>query len=216
MTISMIERGHLDGIALRVVRSVCAALDVRVQVLARWRGGELDRFLDREHAGLSNSVVAHLVALGWVCRPESSFSVYGERGSIDILAWHPQSRVVLVVEIKTALVDLQDLGSTIDRKARLAPRLARERGWDPAAVGAWVVVADGRTSRRRLDDHRDLLRAAFPGDGRSMRAWLRTPSRSVRALSFWPNDRVGNARPRSGGSQRVRTPPASVGKRTAR
>jgi transcriptional regulator with XRE-family HTH domain len=209
--VSPMERGHLGRATFDLVRSVCAALDVRVEVTARWRGGELDRFLDRGHAATSDSVIAHLKARGWICHAEASFSVYGDRGSVDILAWHLMKRTVLVVEIKTALVDLQDLAASVDRKVRLAPRLAGERGWNPAVVGAWVVVADGRTSRRRLADHRNLLRASFPDDGRRMREWLRRPGQSIRALSFWPNARVSNARPSKEGRRRLRGPSGERG-----
>ncbi|MGI8534027.1 MAG: helix-turn-helix domain-containing protein, partial [Candidatus Limnocylindrales bacterium] len=39
--VSEVERGHLDDQKLAVVRRVAAALDVRVDMVARWRGGEL-------------------------------------------------------------------------------------------------------------------------------------------------------------------------------
>ena len=41
-----------------------------------------------------------LQSLGWQTRSEVSYSVYGERGSIDVLAWHAPSRTLLVVEVK--------------------------------------------------------------------------------------------------------------------
>ncbi len=62
-------------------------------------------------------------------RPEVSFAVYGERGVIDILAWHPGERALLVIELKTEIVDIQDLIGTVDRKRRLARVVARDRGW---------------------------------------------------------------------------------------
>jgi hypothetical protein len=49
-----------------------------------------------------------------------------------------------------------------------------------------VVVADGRSARRRLADHRATLRGAFPADGHAMEHWLRDPSGDVSALSFLP------------------------------
>ena len=54
----------------------------------------------------------------WIARPEVSFSIYGERGVIDLLAWHAATRSLLVVELKTELIDLQDLVSVLDRKRR--------------------------------------------------------------------------------------------------
>jgi hypothetical protein len=118
--------------------------------------------------------------------------------------------MVLAVEVKTALVDLQDMAATVDRKLRLAPVLARERGWRPAGVGAWVVVTDERSNRRRLGQHHNLLRASFPDDGRTMRRWLRHPDTPIRALSFWPHARVSNVRTRKRPLQVARVRHVSV------
>ncbi|MEA2632936.1 MAG: hypothetical protein QOE66_3155, partial [Chloroflexota bacterium] len=68
---------------------------------------------------------------GWILAPEVSFAIYGERRVIDILAWHPGRRALLLIELKTELVDMNELLGTLDRKRRLARRIAQERGWDP-------------------------------------------------------------------------------------
>ena len=36
----------------------------------------------------------------------------------------------------------------VDRKRRLAPKVAAELGWQAGSVSAWVIVASGRTNRR--------------------------------------------------------------------
>ena len=125
---------------------------------------------------------------GWVVRPEVSFSIYGERGVIDILAWHPVRRALIVIELKTDIVDVNELIGRMNQRRRLASRIAAEREWDPLTVSAWVIVAEGRTNRARLAAHRILLRNAFPTDGRALRSWLRRPDRQLAALSLW--DRV--------------------------
>ena len=107
--------------------------------------------------------------------PEVTFSVFGERGSIDILAWHARSRSLLVIELKTELVDLQDTVSTLDRKVRLAMKIARERGWEPASVSTWLVIAEGRHNRRSVERHAAFLRSRFPADGHAVMRWLRRP-----------------------------------------
>ena len=60
--------------------------------------------LAARHAALAEAVVADLVARGWAVRPEVTFSSWGERGSIDLLAYHPALRL-LVIDLKTELVD---------------------------------------------------------------------------------------------------------------
>ena len=106
-------------------------------------------------------VVGILTAAGWEVVPERSFSIWGERGVIDIVAWLAPSRTLLIVELKTEIVDVQRLIGTVDRYRRLAPQVVRDLGWEPVTVGAWVAVAESPTNRRRLGEHAGVLRAAF-------------------------------------------------------
>jgi len=185
--VSRIEQGRSDEVPMRSIRAIALALDAWVDIVVRWRGGELDRAVNASHAAMHEAVATWLASLhGWEMAPEISFSVYGERGVIDVLAWHPATSLLLVIELKTELVDISEALSTFDRKIRLAPRIAAERGWRPAAVAGWLLVAGSRTNQRRLAEHRHVLRAALPDDGRRVAAWLRAPSAPIRALSFLP------------------------------
>ncbi len=202
--ISRMERGHLGGQSLDDIRAVAAALDMRIDLVARWRAGDLDRLLNGGHSAL-HEFVARMFrdkVPAWVLAPEVSFAIYGERGVIDILAWHPGRRALLVIELKTDLADMNEMVGTFDRKRRLARQVALERGWDPVAISAWLIIVDSRTNRRRVGAHETMLRAALPDDGRTMARWLRDPSRPVAALSFWTGG--ATTRQRSGPSRRVR------------
>lgn len=197
--VSLLERGHLDRVSLATLRQVARVLDLRVDLYARWRGGSLDRMLNARHSQLAESVaVAFAARPAWRIAPEVSFSVYGERGVIDILAFHAASGCLLVIELKTEIVDVNELVGTLDRKHRLALGIARERGWQATTVSRWVIVSRSRTNLRRIDAHRAMLRAAFPDDGRAMRAWLRDPRRPVSALSSWPDATRGSTSRSSG------------------
>jgi DNA-binding XRE family transcriptional regulator/Holliday junction resolvase-like predicted endonuclease len=167
---SLVERGRLDEVPMRITRQLAACLGMLIDVVPRWQGGDLDRLLDAAHAALVERAVTGLQASGWEVWPEASFSVYGERGSIDILAWHPHWRCLLVVEVKSRIVDVQGLLSGIDRKRRLARRIAAERGWVADSVGLWMAVAEGRTNRRRVSEHVSTFGAVFDGDGASCAA----------------------------------------------
>ncbi len=204
-SISRIERGHVDSLSLGALRAVASALDVRLEIVPRWRGGELDRLLNAQHSAMHEQL-ARLFreAAGWVAQPEVSFSIYGERGVIDVLAWHAGRRALLVIELKTALLDVQELLGTLDRKRRLAPAIARERGWEVATVSTWLVVLSGRTNSRRVAMHSVLLRSVFPSDGRRVSGWLRDPSGPLSALSFLPAAHPRNARSGMVPSTRVR------------
>jgi transcriptional regulator with XRE-family HTH domain len=188
-TVSRIEHGMLAGLTLGVLRSICVPLGVRLDVRPWWTGGDIDRLLDEVHARLVEACLAILRGFGWSVVPEASFSIFGERGSVDILAWHPGKQAVLLVEVKSRIVDVQELLSVLDRKRRLASQIAAERGWRPQVVGVWLAIADGRTNRRHLADHRQTFAAALPGDGRGLRGWLREPIGSAAFVSFLPNAR---------------------------
>jgi transcriptional regulator with XRE-family HTH domain len=185
--ISRLERGHLDAMTLADARAVAAALDVRVELLARWRGGDLDRLMNAGHSALHESVAKWFRAEypAWILAPEVTFAIYADRGSIDILAWHPGRRAVMVIELKTELVDMNELIGTLDRKRRVAKQVARERGWDAQTVSAWLIVADTRTNRRRHQAHMSMLAGALPDARPAVRRWLRDPVGVVGAVTFW-------------------------------
>ena len=186
-TVWRVEHGRLEEMSLATIRRIAEALEIRVELLARGRGSDLDRMVNARHSAMHESVARWLAraAPDWVVAHEVSFSVWGERGVVDVLAFHPGRRAMLIIEIKTELVDHGDLLATMDRRLRLAADIAATRGWSPATVSTWVVVARSRTTERRNAEHRSVLRSAFPDDMRAVRAWLAAPVGVVRALSLW-------------------------------
>ena len=205
--VSRLERGGLDRVPLHQARAIANALGATLDVRLRWQGADLDRVTGAAHADLHEALVSLLgKRRPWSWRGEVSFSIYGERGVIDILAWHEPSRSLLIIELKTELVDPQELVSTMDRRVRLASRIAERFGWRPATVSCWVVLSEGSTNRRRVERHRRLLRTAFPADGRRIRSWLRTPSGRIAALSFWSDVGSGSVRRTVSQTKRVRRP----------
>lgn len=191
--VGQLERGHAASQRLDHLRAVAAALDISVDISVRWHGADLDRLLSTGHAAMHEIVGALLNTItGWGHQAEVSFSIYGERGVIDILAWHAPTRSLLIVELKTTLGDPQAVVATMDRRIRLGKRIAAERGWDPLTVSSWVLIADGPTNRRHVTRHAVLLRGRFPAQGPSMRAWLREPSGTIHGLSFLSDARHGD------------------------
>jgi transcriptional regulator with XRE-family HTH domain len=202
--VSRAECGHLDDLRVVDLRAIAAGLAVRLPFAPWWRGGDADRVLSERH-GLMREQLAELFAARpeWVCQAEVTFSVFGERGSIDLLAWHPARRALLVVELKTEIMDPAALAAQVDRYRRLATGIAKERGWDPASVSAWVVVADSSMNRRRLARARTMLRNRFPVEGRTMRSWLRRPAGAVAALSFLADAPAGSTVRKAAPTRRV-------------
>jgi transcriptional regulator with XRE-family HTH domain len=189
--IALIEHGRLDEVGFGQIRAVARALGARFDGLIRWQGGDLDRLTNRGHAQMHEVMARWFDEIdGWQASPEVSFNEFGERGIIDVLAWHEATGTVLVVELKTAIVDINDLMSTMDKRRRLARKVASDQGWNAEAVATWVVVAPDRSNHRALSEHATVLRAKFPGDGRSMRRWLADPTGEIAALSFLPEARL--------------------------
>jgi transcriptional regulator with XRE-family HTH domain len=204
--VSLMERGHAERITLGSIRRTCTALEIRLDQAPRWRGGDLDRLLNARHAAMAEAMAVSFHGLaGWILRPEVSFSVYGERGVVDFAAWHPVRRALLLIELKTELVDIGDLMATADRRRRLASRIGRDQAWDPLVVGVWVVLANRSTNLRRIREHSTVLRAAFPAADRAMRRWLRDPAGSIAALSVVALGPASSAARAS--TRRVRRPP---------
>jgi transcriptional regulator with XRE-family HTH domain len=204
--VSLVERGHLDTLSIRKLERLAGVLDIWLEISARWRGGDGDRMLNRTHSALADGFAGWLAAQqGWFVEPEVSFSVYGERGVIDQLAWHEAFRHLLVIELKTELVDVNEMLGTLDRKVRLARIIARERGLRPEAVSCWLVIRDTHTNRRHATQHAALLRARFPSDGRHLRGFVARPRAATFGLAFWPDSTPrGTSRGRAAGKSRVR------------
>ena len=180
-----IEHGRIGGMTVRTLRAVFAAFDAEVVVIVRWRGGELDRLVDRRHAQLGGRFTTMVHHIGWGSAPEVTYSEFGERGAIDALAWNPATRTLLVVEVKTELTSIEETLRRHDAKCRLAPRIARDRfGWDAADVARVLVLADTRTNRRAVGRHEALLSRVYPVRGRELPRWFRRPAGSIGGLLF--------------------------------
>jgi transcriptional regulator with XRE-family HTH domain len=205
--ISRIERGLVASVPLGRLALVAEALGARLATTVLWQGERLDRLRDERHARLVETVARRLHAHGWNVRPEVSFSVFGERGSIDLLAFHRATRMLLVVEVKTAFGDVQETLATLDRKERLAARIARDNGWRPSNVSTLLAVAEGSTNRRVVDQHRATFGAAFPIRGRAAGRHVAEPGESrFRALAFMSGSHGRTVRSTS----RVRRPSAGA------
>jgi transcriptional regulator with XRE-family HTH domain len=182
--ISRVERGAVVSITLGQLESILAALGARLSVRVLWQGEELDRLLDRDHARIVEAVLRLLATLGWITVPEVTFHIDRERGSIDILAWHPHSSTLLVVEVKSVVPDVQATLSGVDRKARVAPRIAHDRGWQVASVARLLVLPDQRTARRRVEAFSTTFNRAFPARTVEIKRWLAAPDGPLAGILF--------------------------------
>lgn len=183
--IARIERGASVSIPAGKLEQAARALGALADLRLNWNGEALDRLLDGDHARLVEHVAGVLRSLGWEVVLEATFLIRGERGSVDILAWHAASRCVLVIEVKSIVPDIQAMLAALDRKGRLAIEIARARGFEPVAVARLLVVGDTRTSRRRIDAVSATFAAEFPDRAIAVRHWLASPSAAAPLRGLW-------------------------------
>src|SRR5437588_727528 len=98
--VARVELGGAGRLKVETLDRISGAMSARLELRLLWNGEALDRLLDEAHATLVEWLTRLLVYAGWVVAPEVSFSIFGERGSIDLLAFHEAAGVLLVVEVK--------------------------------------------------------------------------------------------------------------------
>lgn len=196
----------MSSTSLDILRRLFLALDARVDLDVRWRGGEIDRLVDAAHARLGSLLATALRQMAWRVLPEVTFMRFGERGAIDLLAWDEKRRAALLVELKSELTSYEETQRRLDVKSRVAASVTEERlGWRPRQLGVVLVLSDTRTNRDRAARVAPLLEAALPAANVEIRRWLRSPVGELRGVWFVPDmpQRTGNHRP--GGPHHVRT-----------
>lgn len=183
--VSLLESGHIESFSVHTVRAIAAAVGVDLQFAARGIGAQLDQLVDEEHSAMVNDVVARLGAEGWETAIEYSFNYYGDRGSVDVLAWRAEQRALLIVETKSRLADLQATCRSLDTKARVVPKTAAEdRGWRASVVGVVLVLQESSRERAAVARRAAIFSAGFPARNMELREWLGRPARPLRGLWF--------------------------------
>ncbi len=182
--IGRLERAGAGRVTVETIERVAAELGGRVDLRLLWQGEGLDRLLDARHAALVERTLALLAASGWETAAEVSFNVRGERGSIDVLAFHRGNASLVVIEVKSVVPDLQAMLVALDRKARLAQAIATDRGWRAGSVSRLLVLPEDRTARRRIVALKATFDTALPARTVAVRRWLTAPTGQIRGILF--------------------------------
>lgn len=188
--VSRVERGLLEELSFGMLDRIAGAVDVTLRVEGRWHGGLGERLVDAEHSAIVQAIAAILRGAGWVIVAEYTFNHYGDRGSVDLVAWHEASRTLLLVEVKSRITNLQDLFARFATKLRIVPNLlAGERGWKPQAVGRLIALPGTTGNRSIVASHRDLFDASYPARAREINRWLQDPTSDLGGVWFIPPSR---------------------------
>jgi transcriptional regulator with XRE-family HTH domain len=189
---------HENGVigSLPLLEKHAAVFGLRLDLRLVGRAGSLVRLSDEEHARTVELVAAWFRDLGFLTETEASFSEWGERGRIDLLAFDPTTGTLVIVEVKTQLLDLQDLFGSVNVKERLALKIAERRGWDARRRITVLAVANTTSNRGVVRDHPSLF-ASF--DRRRLTA---ASLRGGGRILHWVNP-AGDSRPWLAGRQRI-------------
>ena len=172
-----VSRSHIAGLetgrvnpSLDLVWRIADRLGIDLDLNARPSLVISDRGGDLVHARCSSYVDDRLRSAGWITRPEVELARDHGHGWIDLLAFEPRSRTLVIVEIKTRLDDLGALERQLGWYERHAGDVARSLGWRPTRTLTWLVVLASTEVEDALRLHRAVLGRTFPTRAPQMRA----------------------------------------------
>jgi hypothetical protein len=178
---------------------VFAAVGGRARLTIWWHGALADRLLDERHAALGERALAVYARWNWETAVEVTFSKWGERGSIHLLAVHRPTRSAVVNEVKSAFGSIEDTNRLIDIKVRLAPTLVYERfGWRPETVSRVLILPSDDSVRRTVARLGRTMDAAYPARSREVRVWIRQPQGTPAAFGFSQKSQIATGFRREG------------------
>lgn len=161
--VCLVELGSLGDLTFSTARVLLESMGARlvVSVDAPYLG-DRERQRDPAHARLSAHVVARLRRSGWLVRTEVEIGSNRSRGWIDILAVHPGTGLMLVIELKTEIRDLGGIERSLGWYEREAWVAARRLGWRPhRALGCLLLLAT-EANELRLAANRASIDVGFP------------------------------------------------------
>ena len=160
--IGSIERGRCSDVSIETIDRLLSAMGATLllDVRAPFLGNARQR--DVVHARCSIYVARRLERAGWKVAREVEVGGDRSRGWIDILACHPDTGLVLVIEIKTELRDLGAIERTMGWYEREAWAAARRLGWRPSGIMGCLIALSTEVVDQRLRDNRAALVRDFP------------------------------------------------------
>jgi transcriptional regulator with XRE-family HTH domain len=160
--ISTIERGLNPDVSIETIDRLLASMgaslifDVKAPLLTNRPQHDV------VHARCSAFVAPRLERAGWRVATEVEVGGDRSRGWIDVLAWHPTTGVVLVIELKTELHDVGAIERSLGWYEREAWAAARRLGWRPRRVIGCLLVLSTDAVEERLRDNRAAFARTFP------------------------------------------------------
>jgi transcriptional regulator with XRE-family HTH domain len=181
-----VENGVASGLTFATAERLLDAMGARLAATVDLPYlGDRIRQRDPSHARCSAAVVTRLRRAGWDVRSEVEVGGDRSRGWIDVLAVHPATGLMLVIEIKTEIHDLGAIERSLGWYEREAWVAARGFGWRPAARLGCLILLATEANDVRVRANRAAFDVGFPVRARTLNAIVqggadvREPGRGV-------------------------------------
>lgn len=178
--ISRLERGLHSGADFEDLQRVAKAMGGRFTVsLTAPFLADRGRQRDRVHAACIAYVLRHLRRAGWRAASEVEIGGTAGPGWIDVLAWHPVTGALLVIEVKTEVHDFGRIQRTLGWYEHRAWDAARRLGWLPRRTRAALVLLDTAAVASALRTNRELAAGSFPARSAELARFVDDPAAST-------------------------------------
>lgn len=160
--ISRVENGRFEDLTFTTAERLLGAMGARlvVSVDAPYLG-DRQRQRDPAHSRMSAHVATRLARDGWKVATEIEVGGDRSRGWIDILAYHPATGMLLVIELKTEIRDLGAIQRSLGWYEREAWQAARRLGWRPRQIIGCLLLLATEANDIRSAANRDVLDVEF-------------------------------------------------------
>jgi transcriptional regulator with XRE-family HTH domain len=156
------ERGRYPDVPIGTVEKLLDAMGARLLVDVSVPFQPTPRQRDLVHARCTTHVARRLERAGWSVATEVEIGDGRYRGWIDVLAWHPETGLLLVIEVKTELRDLGAIERQLNWYEREAWAAGRRLGWRPRRMVACLLLLSTGAVEERLRDNREAVARSFP------------------------------------------------------
>lgn len=161
--VSLVEHMCLPDLTFESATRLLEAMGARLTVgVSAPFLGDRELQLDPAHARCIAYVVSRLKRDGWLTATEVEVGGDRSRGWIDLLAYHPDRGLLLVIEIKTEIRDLGAIERTLGWYEREASVAARRLGWRPNKVVGCLFLLATEMNEARIGDNQASFSAGFP------------------------------------------------------
>jgi transcriptional regulator with XRE-family HTH domain len=174
--VSRLERGVAQPLDMLVVDRVLAALGFRASLDIDGRHlGDRRRQREPVHARMNGFLASNLARRTFRTALEVPIGDESPRGWIDLPAFRPLDRALIVNETKGELPDVGAFQRSLAFYERNAREVANRLGWRPTRVIVLGTMLDSATVATRLAENRELIERAFPSPVDRLLEWVDDP-----------------------------------------